>query len=67
MSSQLIVTHPTYVVVAIDHQMIVIQVQIGKNFIDDVLLDAISRINIIMEKLWMLLGLSKPNPIPYNL
>jgi hypothetical protein len=37
MSSQPFVTHPTYVVVAIDHQMIVIQIQIGKNFIDDFL------------------------------
>jgi hypothetical protein len=52
-SSQPVVTHPTYVVVAIHHQMTVIQVQIGKNFIDDVLLDGVSRINIIMKKLWM--------------
>jgi hypothetical protein len=31
--------------------MAVIQVQVGKNFIEDVLLDGGSRVNIIMKKL----------------
>jgi hypothetical protein len=53
MSSHLVVTHPTYVVVAIDYQTTIIQVQIGKNFIDDVFLDGVCGINIIMKKLWM--------------
>jgi hypothetical protein len=37
--------------IAIDHQMGVIQVQVGKNFIEDVLLDGGSKVNIIMKKL----------------
>jgi len=31
--------------------MVVIQVQVGKNFIDDVLIDGGSKINIIIENL----------------
>jgi hypothetical protein len=37
------------VVVAIDNHMAVIQVQIGKNTIEDVLLDGGSTVNIITE------------------
>ncbi len=55
------------IVVAIDNHMAVIQVQIGKNIIEDVLLDGGSRINIIMEQLILRLGLPKPKPTPYNL
>ncbi len=55
------------VLVAIDHQMAMIQVQVGKNFIKDVLLDGGSGINIITEKLRMQLGLSKPKLVAYNL
>jgi len=47
--------------------MVVIQVQVGKNFIDDVLIDWGFGVNIIIENLWVQLGLSKPNPAPYNL
>jgi hypothetical protein len=39
----------TITLVAIDHQMAVIQVQTGKNFIEVMLLDDGSRVNIIME------------------
>ncbi len=53
--------------IAIDHQMAVIQVQVGKNFIEDVLLDGGFGVNIIMEKLRVQLGLSKPKPTSYNL
>jgi hypothetical protein len=53
--------------VTIDHQMIMIQVHVGKNFIDDVLIDGGSRINIILENLIIQLGLSKSSPMPYNL
>jgi hypothetical protein len=53
--------------VAIDHQMAMIHVQVGKHFIEDVLLDSGSRVNIIMKKLKVELGLSKPKPTPYNL
>jgi hypothetical protein len=36
---------------AIDHQMAMIQVQVGKKFIDDVLIDGGSGVNIIIENL----------------
>jgi hypothetical protein len=53
--------------IAIDHQMVVIQVQVINNFIEDVLLDGGYGINIITKKLRVQLGLSKPNLAPYNL
>jgi hypothetical protein len=47
--------------------MVVIQVQVGKNFIEDVLFDGGFRVNIITKKFRVQLGLSKPKPTPYNL
>jgi hypothetical protein len=47
--------------------MAIIQVQIGKNIIKDVLLDGGSRVNIIIEQLRLKLGLPKPKPTPYHL
>ncbi len=47
--------------------MAIIQVQIGKNTIEDVLLDGGSRINIITKQLRLKLGLSKLKHAPYNL
>jgi len=47
--------------------MVVIQVQIRKNTIKDVLLDEGFGINIIIEQLRLRLGLSKPKLAPYNL
>jgi hypothetical protein len=47
--------------------MVVIHVQVGKNFIEDVLLDGGSGINIITKNLRVQLGLSKPKLAPYNL
>ncbi len=35
--------------IVIDNHMVVIQVQIGKNTIDDVILDGGSKVNIIIE------------------
>ncbi len=52
---------------AIDHQMAMIQVQIWKNFIKDVLLEGGSGVNIGIKKLKVQLGLSKPQPTPNNL
>ncbi len=52
--------------ITIDHQMIMIKVQVGKNFIDDLLIDGGSKINIITENLIIQLGLSKSNLMPYN-
>jgi len=66
-SSKPTLPEPVVASVAIDHQMAVIQIQIGKNFIEDVLLDSGFGINIIMEKLKVQLGLSKPKSAPYNL
>jgi hypothetical protein len=42
---------PTITSIAINHQMAVIQVQVGKNFIEDVLLDGGFGVNIIIKKL----------------
>jgi hypothetical protein len=47
--------------------MVVIQIQIGKNTIEDVLLDGGFSVNIIIEQLRLRLGLPKPEPAPYNL
>jgi hypothetical protein len=47
--------------------MAMIQVQVRKNFIDDVLIDGGFGVNIIIKILIMQLGLSKPNPTPYNM
>jgi hypothetical protein len=47
--------------------MVVIQVQIGKNTIEDVLLRGGSRVNIITKQLRLRLGLPKPKLAPYNL
>ncbi len=41
----------TSVTMVIDCQMVVIQIQVGKNFIDDVLIDRSVGINIITENL----------------
>jgi hypothetical protein len=47
--------------------MAVIHVHVGKNFIENVLLDGGSIVNIITKKLRVQLGLSKPKLAPYNL
>jgi hypothetical protein len=53
--------------VAIDNHTAIIQVQIDRNTIDDVLLDGGFWVNIIIEQLRTKLGLPKPKPISYNL
>jgi hypothetical protein len=45
--------------------MAIIQVQVGRNTVDDVLLDGGSKLNIIIEQLRVKLGLPKLEP--YNL
>ena len=53
---------------AIDkHIMPVISISIGKNIVDDVLLDGGSGVNIITEEERRKLGLPKPSPAPFNL
>jgi hypothetical protein len=49
-----------FVVVTIDNPMVVIQVHVGKNTIEDVMLDGVSKVNIIIEQLCGKLGLPKP-------
>lgn len=55
------------IVVAIDNRMPIIQIQIAKNTIDNVLLVGGSNVNIILKQLKTKLGLLKPKPTPYNL
>jgi hypothetical protein len=55
------------IAMVINNHMAVIQVQIGKNTIEDVLLNGGSRVNIIIKQLRLRLGLPKPKPAPYNL
>ena len=52
---------------AIDKHMPVISICIGKNIVDDVLLDGGSRVNVITEEERRKLGLPKPSPAPFNL
>ncbi len=44
---------PTVASIAIDHQMAIIKIQVGKKFVEDVLLDGGYGVNIITEKLRM--------------
>ena len=52
---------------AIDKHMPVISICIGKNIVDDVLLDGGSGVNVIFEEERRRLGLPKPSPAPFNL
>ncbi len=49
--SKLVVSELAFALITIDHQMVVIHVQVGKNFIEDVLLNGGYGVNIIVEKL----------------
>jgi hypothetical protein len=55
------------IVIKVDNQMVVIQVQVGKNIVEDVLVDRGAIVNIIIKKLRTKLGLPKPRPTPYLL
>jgi hypothetical protein len=55
------------IVIIIDNHMANIQVQIGKNTIEDVLLYGGFGVNIITKQLRLKLGLAKPKPTPYNM
>ena len=52
---------------AIDKHMPVISISIGKNIVDDVLLDGGSGVNVITEEKRCKLGLRKPSSAPFNL
>jgi hypothetical protein len=47
--------------------MAIIQVQVGKNSIKDVMLDGGASVNIITKNLTTKLGLPKPKLAPYHL
>ncbi len=47
--------------------MVVIQVQVGKSIVKDVLLDGGVSVNIIIENFITKLGLPKPRLVPYHL
>jgi len=49
--SKLVVSELAFALITIDHQMVVIHVRVGKNFIEDVLLNGGYGVNIIVEKL----------------
>ncbi len=53
--------------IEVDNQMEVIQVQVGKHIVEDVLLNGGASVNIIIENLKTKLGLPKPRPTPYHL
>jgi hypothetical protein len=53
--------------VAIDPHMTVIPIHVGKNLVEDVLLDGGSSVNIITEDLKENLGLPIPNLAPYTI
>jgi hypothetical protein len=53
--------------IKVDNLMAVIQVQVGKNIIEDVLIDGGANVNIITKNLRTKLGLPKPRLGPYHL
>jgi hypothetical protein len=65
----MIETHSKVDIVAkeVNNQMVVIQVQVGKNIAEGVLLDGGANVNIKIKNLKTKLGLSKPRPVPYHL
>ncbi len=54
-------------IVVINNHMVIIKIHIGRNTIDDVLLDGGSRVNIIVKQLRARLRLPKPKLALYNL
>jgi len=46
-----------------NNQMAIIQIQVGKNIVEDVLLDGGASVNKIIKNLRTKLGLPKPRPI----
>jgi hypothetical protein len=62
-------THPEIdtTTIEVDNQMVVIQVWVGKNIIEDVILNGGTSVNIIIKNLKTKLGLPKLRPTPYHL
>jgi hypothetical protein len=53
--------------IELDNQMVVIKIQVGKNIVEDVLIDGGINVNIIIENFITKSGLPKPRPFPYHL
>ncbi len=53
--------------IEVNNQMAIIQIQVGKNIVVDVLIDGRASVNIIIENLETKLGLSKLRLVPYHL
>jgi hypothetical protein len=53
--------------IKVDNHMAIIQVQVRKNIVEDILLDGGASVNIITENLKIKLGLPKPRPTQYHL
>ncbi len=51
----------------IDFHMVVIKIQVGKNMVEDILLDGKSSMNIMTEELQEWLGFPNPKLTPYTL
>jgi hypothetical protein len=52
--------------IEVNNQMAIIQVQVGKNIIEDVLIDGGVNVNIIIENSKTIVGLPKPRLDPYH-
>jgi hypothetical protein len=52
--------------IEVDNQMAIIQVQVGKNILENILLDGGANVNIITKNLKTKLGLAKLRPFPYH-
>jgi hypothetical protein len=52
--------------IEVDNQMAIIQVQVGKNIVEDVLLNGRASVNIVTKYLKIKLSLPKPRPFPYH-
>jgi hypothetical protein len=60
----MIETHSKVIItfIEVDKQMAIIQIQVGKNIVEDVLLDGRASVNIIIENLITKIGLPKLRP-----
>ncbi len=54
-------------IIEVDNQMAIIQIQVGRNIVEDVLLDGGASVNIIIKNFKIKLGLPKPRLAPYHL
>ncbi len=59
--------NPLITYVVINPHMVVIQVQVGENIVENILLDGGSNVNIMTKELWKMLGLPNYKLTPYTL